>query len=258
METKFEYNYHTHTPRCGHASGSEREYIEEAIKGGLKALGFSDHTCMPYEEVHHSDIRMRMAELENYCDTLTALKKEYEKDITLHIGLEVEYYPLYFHKLVDFVKDYPVEYMILGQHSTNNDYDGMYVANNKDDDEVVRQYARQVVTAMDEGKFLYVAHPDIARNPGNDALYRECMNKICVTAKAHDLPLEINFLGIWDHRHYPNPILWEEAGKVGNKVIFGADAHTPDRVQNQAAFDAAMEMVKKYGLQYVHSLEDRF
>ena len=37
-------NYHTHTPRCGHAIGSERQYIERAIEEGFKVLGFSDHT----------------------------------------------------------------------------------------------------------------------------------------------------------------------------------------------------------------------
>ena len=33
----FKANYHTHTPRCGHAHGSEREYVEEAIKNDKKA-----------------------------------------------------------------------------------------------------------------------------------------------------------------------------------------------------------------------------
>lgn len=36
-------NYHTHTFRCRHALGEDREYIEHAIDGGLKVLGFSDH-----------------------------------------------------------------------------------------------------------------------------------------------------------------------------------------------------------------------
>lgn len=40
-------NYHTHTWRCNHAVGTEREYVERAIEGGLKILGFSDHTPMP-------------------------------------------------------------------------------------------------------------------------------------------------------------------------------------------------------------------
>lgn len=33
-------NYHTHTWRCRHADGTEREYVERAIEGGLKILGF--------------------------------------------------------------------------------------------------------------------------------------------------------------------------------------------------------------------------
>ena len=43
-------NYHTHTWRCLHASGTERQYVERAIEGGLAVLGFSDHAPMPYPE----------------------------------------------------------------------------------------------------------------------------------------------------------------------------------------------------------------
>ena len=34
-------NYHTHTYRCQHAYGSEREYIEATIRMGIAELGFS-------------------------------------------------------------------------------------------------------------------------------------------------------------------------------------------------------------------------
>ena len=37
-------NYHTHTYRCGHAEGSERDYAEKAAKAGLRILGIADHT----------------------------------------------------------------------------------------------------------------------------------------------------------------------------------------------------------------------
>ena len=39
-------NYHTHTHRCNHAIGRERDYIENALSGNLEVLGFADHT--PY------------------------------------------------------------------------------------------------------------------------------------------------------------------------------------------------------------------
>ena len=41
-------NYHTHTTRCGHAEGTEEEYILTALRCGYKVLGFSDHTPWAY------------------------------------------------------------------------------------------------------------------------------------------------------------------------------------------------------------------
>ena len=29
-------NYHTHTARCGHAIGTDEEYVQAAIQAGLK------------------------------------------------------------------------------------------------------------------------------------------------------------------------------------------------------------------------------
>ncbi|MFV0479993.1 MAG: PHP domain-containing protein [Anaerorhabdus sp.] len=43
------FNFHTHTYRCKHAIGRDEEYVIEAIKAGVKVLGFSDH--MPFRNV---------------------------------------------------------------------------------------------------------------------------------------------------------------------------------------------------------------
>ena len=42
-------NYHTHTYRCRHGKGTDREFIEQAIASGLKVLGFSDHCPWVYD-----------------------------------------------------------------------------------------------------------------------------------------------------------------------------------------------------------------
>ena len=41
-------NYHTHTARCRHAAGADREYVRSAIDSGVKILGFSDHAPFPH------------------------------------------------------------------------------------------------------------------------------------------------------------------------------------------------------------------
>lgn len=83
------------------------------------------------------------------------------------------------------------------------------------------------------------------------------MRGLCEHAKKVNMPLEINFLGIWDNRHYPNPQFWKIAGEVGNTVIFGADAHQPEKVWNPEAIAVAESMVKKYGFQLLETLEFR-
>ena len=55
-------NYHTHTFRCHHANGTEREYIEQAIERGLHTLGFSDHAPMPFEGDYYSTYRMALSD----------------------------------------------------------------------------------------------------------------------------------------------------------------------------------------------------
>ena len=45
-------NYHTHTKRCKHATGEDREYVEAASETGLKILGFADHCPWIYPDKH--------------------------------------------------------------------------------------------------------------------------------------------------------------------------------------------------------------
>ena len=52
-------NYHTHTPRCNHAVGTEREYVENALEAGLQILGFSDHSPYIFPGDYYSGFRMR-------------------------------------------------------------------------------------------------------------------------------------------------------------------------------------------------------
>lgn len=250
-------NYHTHTWRCLHASGTEREYVENAIKGGLKILGFSDHTPMPYADGYVSDVKMRMDQLEDYVDTILQLKQEYKKDIEIHLGLEVEYYPRYFESLLSITRQYPIEYFLLGQHFLGNEIGDFFCGAPTDDLKRLEKYCEQSMEALETGCFTYFAHPDVLNFTGDKKVYDEYMRSLCCFAKKLDIPLEINFLGIWDKRHYPNPEFWKIAGKVGNKVIFGADAHQPEKVWNPEALQIAETMAEAYHLKVVDTAEFR-
>ena len=81
-------NYHTHTKRCRHASGTEREYIETAVSRGLTTLGFSDHTPQIFPNGFVSNFRMAPEETAEYFRTLRELREEtgYRCGKLTHIG----------------------------------------------------------------------------------------------------------------------------------------------------------------------------
>ena len=77
-------NYHTHTTRCMHATGSDEDYVLSAIKGGYQELGFSDHTPWKYHTDYVSDIRMTPEQrMEMGKKGREKMQKEFSMDIVL-------------------------------------------------------------------------------------------------------------------------------------------------------------------------------
>lgn len=246
-------NYHSHTARCHHATGTEREYIEAAIASGLEVLGFSDHTPYPFKDGYVSRMRMGMDELEDYVNTVLRLRDEYRNDIEIHLGLEVEYYPAVFSDLIKAAADYPIEYFLLAQHYLGNEHNDIYSGAVTEDPSTLIRYCKHLKEAMDTGCFTYLAHPDLIRFIGDPAIYDTHMRRLCREANAHRLPLEINFLGLHENRHYPNEAFWKIAGEEGCDAIFGIDAHRVSAFNDPEALRKAHALVDKYGL---HLLEN--
>ena len=250
-------NYHSHTVRCRHATGTQREYVENAIRAGFRVFGFSDHTPYPFDGGYVSPIRMLPEELENYVRETLDLKKEYRDDILIRLGLEAEYYPRYFEALLRLCEPYPIEYLILGQHATDNEMDGVFTGHPTDDEEVLRKYCNQAAEGLETGRFLCLAHPDLVNYTGDPAIYDHYMRGLCRKLKALGIPAEINFLGLKEHRNYPDPRFWKIAGEEEIDVVFGVDAHHTENVFLPDCEQAAGNLVRQYGLHLLNDLEGR-
>jgi histidinol-phosphatase (PHP family) len=241
-------NYHTHTWRCRHAVGSERQYVENAIKAGLEILGFADHAPYIFPDGYYSTFRMRLEQLPDYVDTILSLREEYENQIEIPLGLEMEYYPRHLPELLPILRDYPMDYLILGQHFVGNEYDAPYNGVGSQDEGLQRQYVRQTCDAMNTGLFTYFAHPDLIHFRGRERLYRQHMRDICREAKGCAVPLEFNLLGLSCGKHYPNPIFWEIVAEEGCDVILGRDAHDPEALLDEKTEDKALEILEFLGI----------
>ena len=250
-------NYHTHTPRCRHAEGTEAEYVQAALDSALQILAFSDHTPYWFHGDYYSHMRMYPHELDGYCDAVRQVKKQYAGKLQIHLGLEVEYYPAFFHEVLRRARDQGIEYFLLGQHWVGNEQDEPYCGRGMEDEALLKRYCDQVIEAMQTGLFTYLAHPDLIHYVGDPKVYQRHMRRVCKEAKSCAIPVEINLLGLDEGRHYPNRLFWEVAAEENCHCVIGCDAHRPSAIVKQNAEEKALEMVRAFDLKLLETVKLR-
>lgn len=249
-------NYHTHTSRCGHAKGTEEEYVAAAIEGGMEILGISEHCTHLMHPDSTSKPCLRREDLPQYAQAVRAAAKRHAGQIEVHLGIEAEYFPATFGELRSILRDQGVEYLLLGQHFLDSPL-GQRTRNEIYDVKILEHYCDQVIEGMQTGAFTYVAHPDCILFLGDRKVLKEQLRRICREAKSCDMPLEINLLGIHKDKHYPCKEFLELLAEEGNTVIFGADAHQPERFTNHEAEKKALALVKSYDLKLIETVPFR-
>lgn len=247
-------NYHTHTVRCKHATGEDREYVEAAIKAGLKVLGFSDHCPWIYDDGYISGTRMLPSQLDDYFKSLIDLKKEYESDIKILIGFESEYIPELMEAQDRLLAGYPVDYQILGEHFTEREPFSAYTGFPSDDEMYLKKYVDLIIEGMETGRYVYIAHPDLLNFTGSAEIFEKHYSRLCRYLSEKDIPVEINLLGVRDGRHYTSEKFLEIARKAGNKVIIGCDAHYPSALYEPEPIKKCTALADKFGLEIVDYL----
>lgn len=261
-------NYHTHTYRCGHALGSDEEYVTTAIDNGFKILGFSDH--IPFPSRPQKGMRQNTSDISDYISSINKLKEKFKDKIEIHVGYESEYYSEFNDYYLE-LKSKGIEYFILGQHcffDKNNQY--VFFNDVHNDINNVNKYIDEVIIAMNTNLFSYVAHPDMILN-SVDVITDEIMEKmkrIIFESIKLDIPLEINCGGIRyklngnvnqigekSNHFYPYDEFFKLVGEYGAKVVIGIDAHSPSHINNTDCINKAFELVEKYNLNLVDVIE---
>lgn len=241
-------NYHAHTHRCGHAWGTDDEFIQAAIDAGYGVLGFSEHSPWPFQDGYWEiDTRQRitMEQLDDYLADMQALKVKYKDQIEIKVGLECEYFPQYFDWLQS-VKP-RLDYLILGVHCADHDEHLTHYYARSTQPEQLQEYLRCALAGMESGLFAYLAHPDLCLGdyPQYDEVAQHVVHTICRKAKELGVPLEYNLYGVDKQGRgrqkglrYPCETFWEVAASYGCTAIIGVDAHRPVNFDRQRFLNA--------------------
>lgn len=258
-------NYHTHTTRCGHAEGTEEDYIRTAIRCGYRVLGFSDHTPWAYSDpAFVSHIRMLPSQLEDYVAVLRGLREKYADQLHLHIGLEAEYFPAYLGWLKEEMERLGIEYLILGCHYDTTDEIDAKAARfgNSSSTAVGRRYAEQVIAGLETGLYRYLAHPDLFLNrvTAFDADAETACREICSAAARLDIPLEYNLAGLTLQGRpdgslgYTRDEFWRIAAEYPVKAIVGCDAHAPAELDVVPVIEEKKAFLRGLGIPVLDTL----
>ncbi len=229
-------DYHMHTPLCRHAVGEPTELAAQAVKSGLKEIGFSDHAPMPRDDF--DDWRMKAADLAGYVARVEQARRDHP-NLVIKLAIEVDYLPGCEDWIRDLAARHPWDYLIGSVHYISESWaiDNPATLSEwqkRDPMEVWTAYFERLTMAADSGLFNIIGHADLCKKfsiyPKADCtrLFQGFLH----AARRSGAAIELNTAGLRkDCREiYPSPRIVHLAAQVGVPITFGSDAHAPGEV----------------------------
>ena len=68
-------------------------------------------------------------------------------------------------------------------------------------------------------------------------------------------PLEVNLLGFFKNRNYPDRRFWELAAEEGCDVILGCDTHAAKHLLETETEAKAMKLIDEFGLNLLETVD---
>ncbi len=235
---------HTHHYRCGHATGTLREYVTRALDLGVTVLGLSDHTPWFAEAEDHFIPQVAMAKTEfgSYVAEALALQEEFAGSIEILVSTEADYFGGRMDAYSAELSRYPLDYVIGSVHmfEGRDIFDpARWVTVEPDQLAAVKgRYFAQIAECARSGMFRVLGHIDALK--GNyprlaDVPAPAAADDMLRAIRDAGAVMEINTSG-GTKMHggwYPEPDLLERAYYFGVPVTFGSDAHVPERICDQ-------------------------
>lgn len=237
------FDLHTHHERCGHATGTIRDYVESGIRHGLSVIGISDHSPYFASSVDREQPKIAMAKSEfaTYVREILELKKEYRGRIEVLLGIESDFFKEHTETYRQVYDQYPFDFIIGSVHSVG----GRSIFNkrrwvNLNEQQKIEQkekYYDMIEQSARSGMFQILGHIDAMRGfyPEFTKIPTNAVDRTLKTIAACGIAIEINTSGKTKEcgGWYPADEVLEKALHYGVKVTFGSDAHVPERVGDE-------------------------
>jgi histidinol-phosphatase (PHP family) len=247
---------HNHTPLCNHATGTPEEYIQNAIKKGIKIYGFADHAPMEFDKKY----RMDFSDMPAYENEIKKLKEKY-KEIKILLGYEVDFTPTKF--LDKRVLNSKVDYLIGSVHFLDNwGFDNPEFIKeweHRNVDDVYKEYFSYIEKMALSNLFQIVGHIDLVKVFGHKPKknIKDIAKNAIKAIKKADMAVEINTAGLRKpvKELYPSDELLEMILDEKIDLTLSSDAHSPEQVG--FGYEKALEKLKEFGVNELCYFENK-
>jgi len=211
------------------------EFVDSAIKAGLKEVCFLDHFTKRNVRTRNS---MTQEEIPQYCHEVQELQKRYADQIRIKVGLEVDFNPKYISLFEDIVGRYQFDCIGSSVHFINDiNIVSRHVVREYSQLDTVRlfySYIEEMFKMINYNYFDIVCHLDVIKKFGlkADLSLMGGYNTLLAEIKKKGLVVELNTSG-YAHpvgEPYPSLDILTLCHKADIEVTLGSDAHSPEEV----------------------------
>jgi histidinol-phosphatase (PHP family) len=247
-------SYHNHTV-WSDGTATLAEMIDGARRAGLDELGISDHFVLAPDNQQFS-WAMDPGFLAEYVSSVRQAGAKV-KDLTIRLGLEVDYFPETIELVAQRLAPYSLDYIIGSVHFVDGfriDDSAQPWGENSQDfrDQIWRRYWQHMRAAAETKLFDMVGHFDLPKKfnyyPSVD-LTEEALTALDAIAAAQ-MAIEINTSG-WNktvQEAYPSLFYLREANLREIPLVINSDAHAVDDVAGHFARARALAAAAGYGV----------
>jgi histidinol-phosphatase (PHP family) len=244
---------HIHTPFCPHGSSDElRSYVYKAVAQGFEEISFTEHAPLPpsfKDPTPLKDSAMKVSEMELYIEQIEKVKKEFQKEVKINVGLEVDYINEYEEETRHFLNTYGpyLDDSLLSVHFLNKE-DSFYCLDYSAEEfehiitkfgsveEVYKAYFKAVASSVKADLGSYkpkrIGHITLVRKfqkkfPCEVSFQNEVLH-ILNEVKNRNLELDYNAAGFHKplcQEAYPSKEVVALAQQKNIPLVYGSDAH---------------------------------
>ena len=256
-------NYHTHT-RFSDGTGEPEIFVKQAMNLGFDALGFSDHSPLPFENT----FALNATELRNYSTTIRHLAERYTGKIKIWLGMEMDFIPGHSDDFAAVSAQCGLDYIIGSVHlvlSPSGELwfidgpvpeiydDGLASLFAGDIRKAVTAYYHQINRMVETQKPDIIGHLDKIKMHNQERYfrqdepwYRALVSETLELISEAGTIVEVNTRGIYKKRSnttFPGIEILKHLKKLGVRVTIASDAHKADELNG--AFGIAHQLLSE-------------